>query len=270
MKKNLDTQLLRNVIGCEAAYACSILFPFIENLNAVALMRYPQPPTIQTRAKLTVKEIDLASKAAEIRKTSWFSYLEILLELSAKADFLVDGILDAVNYHHKHSPERVWVSKTNSVSKCIMEMERSFGTTFHIALCSRVLSNESNNMHIPMLDFHVEKTSKSFEIVKKITRILFGSNFIVLETNRSFHSFGLVLKRDEEFKKILANSLLFAPIVDNAYVAHQLIEGEATLRISKDITSKKAPIVVAASNHKKIFSIYNINSEESSIIEESV
>ena len=120
-----------------------------------------------------------------------------------------------------------------------------------------------------MIDFHVEKTSKSFEMVKKITKILFGNKFIVLATNRSFHSIGLVLKRGAEFKKILANSLLFAPIVDNAYIAHQLIEGEATIRISKDITSMKAPKVVAASNNKKIFSIYNINSENSSIIEES-
>lgn len=266
----MQTQILRDVIGCEAAKACSMLFPNIGGLQAVAFMRYTPPPSVQTRAKLSAEELEIANRAAESRKSNWFSYLEILLELSAKAHFVASGLLSAVNYHRCHSPQRIWLDKKESIQECLTTMERSDSAYDQIALCSKVHTATGKELHIPLLDFHIEKTPIAFELVKKITRILFGDEFIVLATNRSFHSLGLVLKEEPAFMRILANSILFAPIVDNAYVAHQLMEREATLRISKDLANAKAPKVVAASNTVRILSVSDINRDCSDIVESEV
>ena len=44
MKQHIDIQLLKNVIGCEAAYACTVLFPFISS-NCVKNLFITSSPT---------------------------------------------------------------------------------------------------------------------------------------------------------------------------------------------------------------------------------
>lgn len=266
MIHNIDIQNLRNMIGCEVAQACSKVLPFVEKLEAIAVMQFRLPPSIQTRAQLTEKEFEIASKAAIIRKNSWFSYLEILLELSAKADFLAEGLLDAVNYHQRHSKERTWFRKEQILAEELVRISSAEEFKYPVALCSKVRTKENDQLHIPLLDFHVEKTVMAFEMVKRITRTLFGNDFIILATNRSFHSIGLTLKHDNEFRQVLARSILFAPIVDNAYVAHQLIEGEASLRISKNEPNGQAPVVIALSCGENLLSVTNLKNTNADIV----
>jgi hypothetical protein len=261
MSQNININNLKNMIGCQAAKACSIVLPLIDKLEAIALLQYCPPPSVQARSQLSEKELEITSKAALIRKNNWFSYIEILLELSAKADFVTEGILDAVNYHQGHTKERIWLNKEQIVAEELVRISNADKLKHPVALCSKVSAKENNQLHIPLLDFHVEKTAMAFEMVKHITRTLFGSDFMVLATNRSFHSIGLTLKYDEEFRQLLARSILFAPIVDNAYVAHQLIEGEAVLRISKNGPNIPAPVVIAVScgeGHLSISSLKNL------------
>ena len=266
MIHNIDIQNLRNMIGCEVAQACSKVLPLIDKLEAIAVMQFRLPPSIQTRVQLTEKELEIASKAAIIRKNSWFSYLEILLELSAKADFIAEGLLDAVNYHQRHSKERTWFRKEQILAGELVRISSAEELKYPVALCSKVRTKENDQLHIPLLDFHVEKTVMAFEMVKRITRTLFGSDFIILATNRSFHSIGLTLKHDNEFRQVLARSILFAPIVDNAYVAHQLIEGEASLRISKNEPNGQAPVVIALSCGENLLSVSNLKNTNADIV----
>lgn len=234
-----------DIIGLEAKLAYSKLFPYIDGLKAIALICYPQPPSIQERGELTESELKIAEEVAIIRKSLWFSYLEILLERVVKNNYVSKGLLNSINYHQEHPKSRKWVNIKELKSNNFIEIEKYCRKSTQLALCSRVATESNIPMHIPLLDFHVEKTPFSLDMVIKITKILFGDEFIVLATNRSFHSIGLTLVDDHRFKYILSNSLLFTPIIDNAYVAHQLMETEATLRIGKDSLNNKSPWVVA-------------------------
>lgn len=48
-----------------------------------------------------------------------------------------------------------------------------------------------------------------------------------------------------EFEKFLGTALLLAPIVDRAYIAHQLIEGRCALRLTPGGGKSQVPTVVA-------------------------
>jgi hypothetical protein len=58
-----------------------------------------------------------------------------------------------------------------------------------------------------------------------------GEGFLV-ETDKSYHFYGTKLLEEKELVEFLGRALLFAPIVDRAWISHQLIELCCALRIS--------------------------------------
>lgn len=260
---------LLEIIGCDAIHMCAKLLPDLKGVHAISLVRFKQPPTVQSRAHLNSGELAIAKEAAQSRKNNWFSYLELVLELAAKADFISEGLLNAAGYHCPHNSERIRMNLEELQSIQNWPQESKGCHAQQLALCSKVHTYNESELHIPMVDFHVEKTTMGFELVKNICKRIFGNHFVVLSTNRSFHGISFVLKSKDEFMRILANSLLYAPIVDNAYVAHQLMEQEATLRIGSKLEDNNVPRVVAASNDNSIYAISNINEINSNIIESS-
>lgn len=234
-----------HLVGVTAPLAYSAIIAQMLAIEAVSFASYSIPPLIQDRASLEPTETQLVDKAAELRKDEWFSYLEVLLNMIAREECDVTGILNAIEFHQPHPSDRVWLSRRailegKLVALCNNAVERS-----PIAVFSRIRTKSGEDRHIPLLDFHVEKRAWSLSLVVSIGRKLTRPPFLIMETSRSYHLVGTNLLPESELMKFLAKSLLYSPIVDHAYVAHQIIEGESALRITTKNDENDIPVVAA-------------------------
>ena len=250
---------LGNLLGSDAATAYSQAIPLVTGIDGISILQYACPPPIQTRASLSSGELAIAAEAARTRKTEWFSYLEILLELAAKADFVAKGLLEAVDYHQENPRRRKWFDREQLENGCLVDYVNNSQSKYPLALSSRVRAKGTHSRHIPLLDFHVEKTSIGFGLAIEITQKLVGPDFLFLATDRSFHSVGLRLLSTTEYRRLLARAVLFSPVTDHAYAAHQMIEGESTLRISRGRYRTPPPIVIAVGSEGEVLTMPDLN-----------
>ena len=96
------------------------------------------------------------------RKTTRLSFLEILLEMSAEAQHAVDGILDAVGYHQKHSVSRMWLSREEVLKGGLLRVCANAPLTAPLAFLSKVKTGSSSFSHIPLLDLHESVPNEFF------------------------------------------------------------------------------------------------------------
>ena len=237
---------MQNLVGKPAPEVYTGLIGSLLEVQEVAVAQYTVPPPIQERAFLTIEEQHLVERAVKARKTTRLSFLEILLEMSAEAQHAVDGILDAVGYHQKHSKSRTWLSREEVLKGGLLRVCANAQSTAPLAFLSRVKTGSSSFSHIPLLDLHVEKSNQSLNMVLSIARRLLGEGYVVLETTRSYHVVGVQLLTEKQAMMFLSKAILFSPITDHAYIAHQLIEGESALRITGRANADDIPTLVTA------------------------
>lgn len=237
---------MQNLVGKPAPEVYTGVIGNLPEVQEVAVAQYAVPPPVQERACLTIEEQQLVERAVNVRKTTRLSFLEVLLEMSSEAKHSVDGILDAVGYHQQHSVSRTWLSREEVLKGGLLRVCANAPSTAPLAFLSRVNTGSSSFSHIPLLDLHVKKSNQSLSMVLSIARRLLGEAHVVLETIRSYHVFGVQLLTENQAMLFLSKAVLFSPITDHAYIAHQLLEGESALRITGRANDDDVPTLVTA------------------------
>lgn len=97
---------------------------------------------------------------------------------------------------------------------------------------SSLLNGNSSNLHIPLLDFHIPPSVANQQMCLKILMHLNLKGYL-LDSGKSYHFIGNELVDFESLQIILFNSLLFSPIIDKSWIAHQLIQKYCCLRVSQ-------------------------------------
>ena len=113
-----------------------------------------------------------------------------------------------------------------------------------LVFSSRVVLRNGEIRHIPMLDFHCPASSKNEELAVLAAGLLDTGGGFLLESGDSYHFYGRVLFDEATLVSFLGRALLMAPIIDRAWIAHQLIERVCGLRISKKSSDGDEPAVV--------------------------
>lgn len=128
---------------------------------------------------------------------------------------------------HNHITEIGWISPDAIDNANILHFPSN-----RKAINSTVKLSNGEEMHIPMLDFHIDISVKNTNLVKKICNIL-GVEGFLLNSGKSYHFIGIQLLSHKELYQFLGQALLFTPIVDEIWIAHQLQEHSCTLRFGE-------------------------------------
>jgi hypothetical protein len=93
--------------------------------------------------------------------------------------------------------------------------------------------------HLPMLDMGAPVGTGAPACVDALAAL--GLSGQLYESGRSYHFIANRPVSPDEFRALLARAQLLSPIVDARWVAHQLIDGRAGLRISTDAVRHTTP-----------------------------
>jgi hypothetical protein len=115
----------------------------------------------------------------------------------------------------------------------LRDLAASYEADQMLSILSEVRLRDGTLRHFVFLDFHIPAVDGSLSIVRAVAELLIPYGSFIIESGASYHVIGCEPVDELEFKRTLTTALLFGPITDRAYLAHQLLEGRAALRISK-------------------------------------
>jgi hypothetical protein len=236
----------RTLLGVTAPRALAMILSSLDDVDEIYLTECRPLPPLQSRRTLGTAERIVFERALESRERTGLPFWDAaLLELPAVPDALplLDDAMMHVTFRGKEHP----LSYTSAVAGGIEHAcaEYSTGAGASLTFLSEVRCRGGLKNHLPMIDFHAASSDPNQRVVTAVTKRLFPDGAVLLESGESYHAYGTRLISDAEFRRFLGKALLFAPIVDRAYVAHQIIEGRCALRISAGGGKSRIPTVVA-------------------------
>ena len=120
-----------------------------------------------------------------------------------------------------------------------------------VGVCSYCAHPDGTTHHFAMLDFRAEVPScakaaaKAIELIVKALIKCEAPDGAILNSGNSYHYYGFSPQSEIEWRNFMTRCLLLEPLIDVRYIAHRLLSGKATLRITNSILKKTAPYVVA-------------------------
>lgn len=173
---------------------------------------------------LEQKHFDMAMK---VRKELHLPFWDAIMVTAFNNPNYSNQILEAALHHNYH--QSIFYIKREDLQEFIALHNYQERT----AICSSVIMKNKQTRHIPMLDFHIPICDTNLEIVEHVCKILnLGSGYI-LNSGESYHFISLHILSWDELYCILSRALRFCPIIDRAWISHQLEEKSCSLRISK-------------------------------------
>jgi hypothetical protein len=172
--------------------------------------------------RLDMKELRLLA-AAPIRE---------LMKRHPNSDFLVDQLLKHVR--SDESKECIGVPREDFASK-LLDLEAQCNTDGKaLALYSFCRDKSGNELHIPMMDFRIESGNDigQINLLRLALMTLEEIDGVLLNSGKSYHYYGFRLLKGPDWIWFMRACLLLEPFVDVRYIAHRMLAGKASLRVT--------------------------------------
>jgi hypothetical protein len=198
------------------------------HVKSVLISEFPLNRVLQERIAIDETIATILDQSLKIRKKYNLPFWESLSLSMFDKDFQKDELFKEILFHNGSIKKKAINRSDIEDLKDIVDKESSSMFTIN----SLVRCEENKKMHIPMIDFHIPMSKNNLEITKEVILSMNQSGFI-LESGKSYHFFGNNLLTNSELEKFLYHVLLFSPITDKNWIAHQLIEKSCNLRFNK-------------------------------------
>lgn len=235
-----------NLLGVDASRALAVLLSSFADVDEVYIADCRPLPPLQARRMLNATERAIVERAVELRKSTGLAFWDaVLLELSVTPDAI--PLLDEVSRHVTFRGKERPLSWAAAVSNGLEQACAQFTATGEASLVflSEMKCRDGSKRHLPMIDFHAARSVPNERVVTSVAKRLFPEGAILLESGESYHAYSTRLVSETDFRCFLGRALLFAPIVDRTYIAHQLIEGRCALRLTAGGSKSQVPTVVS-------------------------
>jgi hypothetical protein len=212
-------------------------------IDALFIHRFLAPPPFDKRLHELPQAKPLFDEALRIRQLWGVPFPDALNVALLHTQAYSPEIVRAVAYHHDMGlPHRVSRDEVVTLSG---QGDASPSNQL-IALSSRVGMVGRPDLHLQLLDFHIQPSAEASRLALAVLVAIKAQRGWLLDSGRSYHFISEALVDSVALQSFLARAMLFAPITDRNWIAHQLIEGRAALRIfGNPRTGAGQPVVVA-------------------------
>jgi hypothetical protein len=182
------------------------------------------------------------SRALEIRRSTGLSFMDgVNLAL---AQLGVDDATIVANIAFQNANDKPsWTPTEAILSDGFIDAQPDSSSEMHV-LSSGVRLSDGSIGHLPLMDFHISAAPAAQRLVAHICRQLMPAGWL-LESGRSYHYYGDAILSVQQMYSFLGRGLMFSPITDRAWIAHQIVDGECCLRTGSHPSKVGTPFVVA-------------------------
>jgi hypothetical protein len=215
-------------------YLCALLIanPQVE---CVSIMEYDNPPLLQDRVQARSPASGIVQRALDLRDATMLPFWDAALLKCFGCGAEAADLVRAASYHQSPQRSRRFVNRSefSALARC---GERG------VAFCSEI-KIDGESRFLPLIDFHCPDNERNDDLVRSVCEVLELGDVAVFSSGKSYHGYVLRVVSAEELRTILHHLLLFTPIVDRAYIAHQLIEECCALRITPTVSKPMTPVL---------------------------
>lgn len=203
-------------------------------------------PLVQDREAVPAALAPIIAQGLAIRASHRLPFWDSTLVACFDRDERVGPLLDQA-LRHNPPPQVTWrVTAVNCTAERLTALLSDDGARGHmVALLSAVATTTGEQRHLSMLDFHCPRSPANERLALDAVHALQPGPGYLIASGESYHFIGAALIPDADLPRRLARALLLSPIVDRAWIAHQLLEGRCALRISPKPGEREPPCVVA-------------------------
>lgn len=192
-------------------------------IDKLLFYHFPKQKLLQDRINFDELENIHFQEALNIRDKYKLPFWDSMMLTYFGKNKTSKDILKCALYHNKLD-NGYWTSDFNYINK---EIQNNVNLAFN----SKVKLKTGSFKYLPLLDFHIPNNEENLCTVKKVISLLGLSEGYILDSGESFHFIGNKLIEYQELIEFLSKALLFSPIIDRAWIAHQLLEKAPSLRI---------------------------------------
>jgi hypothetical protein len=214
----------------------------IPGAAAISLFCPLPVPTLQQRIRSSPLAEEIIQAATDLRARSNLPFWDAINVSSFGRRTVALDLLNEALFHNRAGSRTQKVPIAGLTAPVLAGLCQADATKITV-LSSAIEMEDGSRQHLPMLDFHSPASEANLPLVTAAASQLHAHGFI-LKSGKSYHFYGGSLLSEAQNIDHLARALLLAPIVDRAWIAHQLIERACGLRISTR-EERHVPFVIA-------------------------
>jgi len=232
-----------SVTGDDAPQFVERLIHSLSEIETIKLFRPPFSQPIQQESSIVAAEQALITQGLAIREKLHLPFWDSVLLQLATHPVKVRSMLKWVTRHNPQDLDSFAIHRNDCTETLLRKIIKELPINRMLALSSRVLTKRGALRHLPMLDFHCPASPENDVLVEAVLMEI-GLEGYIARSGGSYHFYGCTLVDEQTLITILSKSLLFCPIIDRAWIAHQLIERACGLRISPGKTYESCPKII--------------------------
>jgi hypothetical protein len=227
--------------GMPTAEILKMLVSENQTISAIFAFVYRHPTLLQQRLVFTTDETAIVAKATSLRSSSLLPFWEALMLscFSEQRDFT--RLLKEATFHQSHSDSLIRISRDEVLAGRLAELMDARPAGHNLSFSSKIELSGGETRQLPLLDFHCPESGENDRLVSAVCKQLYRDTTLLFSSGESYHALSLNALDEHGFRDFLTRALLFAPIVDARYIAHQLLEGSCALRLSNSVDKPNLP-----------------------------
>src|SRR3954454_19687286 len=237
------TPFQTSVIGSDAPRFIAFILDRLFEIEVITLFRPPSSQPIQQDPSIRDSEEGLIEQALAIRSQFNLPFWDALLLYISNRPVKTKNLLKRVTLHNPQDSDAISIHRTDCTESRLREIIEALPSGRMLAISSKMLTKQGEALHLPMLDFHCQASRANDDLVKSVMSELEVNGYIA-KSGRSYHFYGAKLMDERSLVTLLGKALLFCPILDRAWIAHQLIERACGLRISPAKDYQNCPEII--------------------------
>jgi hypothetical protein len=231
-------------IGLEAPRFVALLVKCSPDIEAITLFRPPSSLPIQQDPAIDGPEQILIERALAIRSDLGLPFWDSLLLYVSTHSAKAQQLLKRATLHNPQHLDALQIHRDDCTESRLLKIIEALPSGRMLAISSRMLTKQNVFLHLPMLDFHCPASPENDTLVRLVVAEI-GLEGYIARSGRSYHFYGNKLVDEQSLIAILAKALLFSPIIDRAWIAHQLLERACGLRISPGKDYENCPVIIS-------------------------
>jgi len=186
--------------------------------------KYPKQTLIQENESFGKKDLEFIDSALGLRKQYRIPFWDSLMLTLFDKKNVSKELLQRALLHNKND-DKIFTDNIYEILNLLECNQKD-----NLSLNSEVHFKNGSVLHLFLLDFHVYASDNNLVIISEILNVMDLHGYI-LSSGDSYHFISKSFYTLDCLLDLLAKSLLFSPIVDRAWVAHQILERSCSVRV---------------------------------------
>src|SRR5579862_909535 len=186
----------------------------------------PEPvPLAQTRLPKDEVTRDIVTRGIALRATYGTPFWDSVLVSCFGRGRAAFPVLKQAQFHNMGRGRDLEVAADQWEAGLWTQLLADLAPERMLVFSSRVRLHTGEERHLPLLDLHCPASEQNEELAALTTELMDIRGGFLLQSGDSYHFYGKELLDSRALVQFLGQALLLAPVIDRAWIAHQLIEG---------------------------------------------